>query len=370
MVLAAGMLNLKAQEASSVRQYVQRFILDSGDVASTQFIVYPTVGFSPETNIEFGLSGLLLYYAKKDTLNRLSEIVTRGFYTIESQYGVFLEHAVYTDKNSWFFLGNVRYQNFPVYFYGIGMDSKTSDEQRVEISQFVIRERILKKIKGNFFGGFQVELNQASDVQFSAPNYQQEDSRRFGADGSTNLGLGVGLVLDTRHNVLNVRDGYFSEIGLVNSSRSLASDYNFTYLTSDSRYFRTIRKNQVLALQLMGQFTWGRVPFNQLPQLGGPNLLRGYYLGRFRDNHSIASQVEYRFLPLPLGFSKRIGAVVFASTATAFSSPNNLYWRDFRGAAGAGVRFLLFPKKDIYLRFDYALTREGSGLYVYIGEAF
>ncbi len=123
-------------------------------------------------------------------------------------------------------------------------------------------------------------------------------------------------------------------------------------------------------MQVLGQFTMGSVPFNQLPQLGGPNLMRGYYQGRFRDNNHLASQIEYRFLPLPLGFSKRIGAAVFASTGTVFSSAENLRWRDFRGAAGAGLRFLLFPKKDIFVLADYALTREGGGFYLYIGEAF
>jgi hypothetical protein len=31
---------------------------------------------------------------------------------------------------------------------------------------------------------------------------------------------------------------------------------------------------------------------------------------------------------------------------------------------------LMFPKKDIFSRFDVAFTREGSGIYIFIGEAF
>jgi outer membrane protein assembly factor BamA len=114
----------------------------------------------------------------------------------------------------------------------------------------------------------------------------------------------------------------------------------------------------------------GDVPLNQLPQLGGSNLMRGYYQGRFRDIHYLASQIEYRFLPLPLGFSKRIGASVFASTGTVFSNAEKLVLQNFRGAAGGGLKFLLFPKKDIFVRFDYAMTSEGSGFYFFIREAF
>lgn len=172
------------------------------------------------------------------------------------------------------------------------------------------------------------------------------------------------------HNRPNVRDGYFSELALLNSSRGLGSDLSFGTLISDTRYYKSVFKNQVLAVQFLGQFTWGDVPFNQLSQLGGPNVLRGYYLGRFRDNNLLAAQLEYRFLPLPLGFTKRIGAAVFGSTGTVSHHYNDFSIHEFKGSAGAGLRYLLFPKKDIYVRMDYALTREGNGFYIYIGEAF
>lgn len=359
-----------AQRPSFIKRYINSFIQDTSDVSRPQFIAYPIVAYAPETNWEFGASGLYLYYSKRDTLNRLSEIVAQGFYTIENQYGGFLEHALYSDKNKWFFLGNIRFQSFPVSFYGTGMDARLSDEQKVEALQFVIKERVLRKVTKNFYMGFEFELNSTSNVRFSDPVFNDQGSPLVGTEGSTNLGLGMGMLIDTRHNVLNVRNGYFSELAILNYSQSLGSEFNFTYLVSDSRYFKTVRKNQVLAMQLLGQFSRGNVPFNQLPQLGGPNLMRGYYQGRFRDNNHLATQIEYRFLPLPLGFSKRIGAAVFASTGTVFSSWENPEWGNFRGAAGAGLRFLLFPKKDIYTRADFALTREGSGFYLYIGEAF
>jgi hypothetical protein len=39
-------------------------------------------------------------------------------------------------------------------------------------------------------------------------------------------------------------------------------------------------------------------------------------------------------------------------------------------AGGVGLRFLVFPKKDIFIRADIALTPEGRGIYLYTGEAF
>lgn len=374
LILIVGLLCLtlaaQAQQFQGLKKYVGSFIKDTADVSKPQLLVYPTLGYSPETNTEIGLNGLLLYYAKRDTTNRLSEVTARTFYTLENQYGAFLEHALYTDKNKWFLLGNLRFQSFPVSFYGIGINASLDKEQLVEAKQFIVRERVLMEVRKNLYAGLGVEYNRTADVVFREPNKLAGEPPIWGQDGFSNLGLGVAVVFDTRHNVLNVRNGYFSELALLNSSKNFGSDYSFGSITSDNRYFKTVRKNQVLAAQLLGQFSWGDVPFNQLPQIGGPNMLRGYYLGRFRDKNLLATQVEYRFLPLPLNFTNRIGAAVFASAGTVYHDFNEIQFRHLKGAAGAGLRVLLFPKKDIYVRVDYALTREGNGFYIYVGEAF
>jgi hypothetical protein len=96
--------------------------------------------------------------------------------------------------------------------------------------------------------------------------------------------------------------------------------------------------------------------------------MRGYYLGRFRDNNVIVAQSEYRILPFR--FSKRLGAAVFASAGAVAPSVGQFYFRNVQVAGGLGLRYLLFPKKDIYLRFDVGFTREGMNLYIANGEAF
>jgi outer membrane translocation and assembly module TamA len=98
--------------------------------------------------------------------------------------------------------------------------------------------------------------------------------------------------------------------------------------------------------------------------------MRGYYFGRYRDNNQLTAQVEFRFLPIPFKFTDRIGAAVFAGTGTVFNKVNNLDVSNLTVSAGAGLRFLLFPKKDIWTRLDYAFTREGTGFYLIIGESF
>jgi hypothetical protein len=82
----------------------------------------------------------------------------------------------------------------------------------------------------------------------------------------------------------------------------------------------------------------------------------------------LAAQAEYRILPF--SFSKRFGATLFASKAAVAPTLNSFSTAAFTIAGGAELRYFLFPKKDIFMRFDVGLTREGRGFYFFIGEAF
>ena len=134
----------------------------------------------------------------------------------------------------------------------------------------------------------------------------------------------------------------------------------------DNRFYHPVNKRNVLAAQLYGQFTTGNAPFNMLSLMGGESLMRGYYLGRYRDDHLIAGQLEYRILPF--SFSKRWGASVFIAAGQVFNK-ESFQLKNFLPTGGAGLKFLVFPEKDIYTRVDVAFTQEGRGIYFFIGEA-
>jgi hypothetical protein len=368
-ILILTFFSEQAISQSFFKRYINNIINDTSDISRPQFLVYPTVAYAPETSWELGFSSLWVYYAKRDTTNRLSEISGFTFITLENQYGLWFDHAIYSDQSKWFFLGRLRFQSFPLKYHGIGMDSPKQYLALVDANQIMIKERVLRELRQNLYFGIEVDFQRMSRVDFKASPEAPPFDLPLGYEGSTNIGLGLGLVYDDRHNVLNVRKGNFGELAYLRYSPAI-STFDFNAVMMDARIFRPVGQNGVFAWQAIGQFFSGDVPFNQLSLLGGDSMMRGYYLGRFRDKNQIATQVEYRILPLPLGFSKRIGAAAFAGTGTVFpdfslASINKVVW-----SAGGGLRFLLFPKKDIYTRFDVAFTQEGSGFYLFIGEAF
>jgi hypothetical protein len=357
------------QDPGLLRRYVHHLVNDTTPISDPQFLAYPTVGFAPETSWEFGISSVFVFYANRDTTNRLSEVNAFAFLTLEKQYGLWIDHALYSQDNKWFSLGRLRMQSFPLLYHGIGPESPEEHLALVDATLFQLKERVLRKVHGSIFAGLELDYQRLGSVEF-IPNENTVIEYPLGSEGSSNLGVGMGILFDNRHNILNVRKGFFSELAVLNYHHAWGSDHSFTSFLSDTRLYRPMNKRDVLAVQMLAHFNVGATPFNQLAMLGGETIMRGYYMGRYRDNNQLAIQAEYRFLPLPLGFTNRWGAAVFGGVGSVFSEVTALETKHFVWSGGAGLRFLLFPKKDVYTRLDVAFTREGTGIYIFIGEAF
>ncbi len=359
----------KSEKSNPIQlpEWIHNMVYDTASSTKPRFLFYPVVGYAPETKWEFGLSGLVVFHYKNDTTLRLSEISAFAFYTQERQLGLWIDHVTYGKDNNFLTLGKMRFQNYPLYFYGVGSEIPKDPVAVVNANYYSVRERFLYRITGNLFAGLQLDYQ-----ELGSTNWENLDLSRpvntfpKGADGSRNFGLGAGIVLDSRHNMLNVRDGYMAEIAVLHYGDVSYNQFPMTTLFLDGRYFLPTSKNQVLAFQVVGQFSKGDVPFNQLSLMGGETIMRGYYSGRYRDKNYVAAQAEYRFLPFISG--TRLGGAVFGSVGAV--SNGNFPQNNYKWSAGAGLRYLLFPKKDIFTRIDFGFNPDGYGVYFYIGEAF
>ncbi|MCH2110189.1 MAG: BamA/TamA family outer membrane protein, partial [Polyangiaceae bacterium] len=128
-------------------------------------------------------------------------------------------------------------------------------------------------------------------------------------------------------------------------SQALGGDYDYLLWVFDARQYIRLYKEHVLALQLLSEFRTGAPPFSSMAELGGPNTMRGYFRGRYRDNSMIALQSEYRF-PIYWRFS----GALFANVAETYSQEAPFQAGLIRWTLGAGVR-LRFGSRT-YMRVD------------------
>ena len=94
-------------------------------------------------------------------------------------------------------------------------------------------------------------------------------------------------------------------------------------------------------------------------------MLRGYPRYRYRDNHFIGTQIEYR-----AHLFWRLGIVGFAGVGDVFGSPSDIRLSTLKYSVGSGLRVLVNPAERLNIRFDYAVGKEGGYFYFSVGESF
>jgi len=147
--------------------------------------------------------------------------------------------------------------------------------------------------------------------------------------------------------------------------------YEYDENTIDLRAFYSIGEKQVLAAQLLQVEQEGdNIPFINLSTIGGKDVVRGVFEGRYRAPDMQALQLEYRkhgytFLNWDAGIT------VFAA-AGKVDSDNALPTDDdgLHSAVGIGGHFFFNPEDKTTIRADIAVGDGETGYYLMIDQAF
>ncbi len=121
----------------------------------------------------------------------------------------------------------------------------------------------------------------------------------------------------------------------------------------------------MVAFQGYGFLTVGDVPFNELAQMGGDMIMRGYFQGSYRDKNLLAFQSEYRLQVL-----KRWGIVGFAGAGGISNAMGDFELKNVMPSYGGGLRFKINRKENVNLRMDYGFGNGQQNIYFFIAEAF
>lgn len=325
----------------------------------------PLVTYSPETSFGFGLSGQYLFRFPKDSMNNLSVVGATFLYTLEKQIIVNPNWEFFFKENKWRVSGAFVYQKFPENFWGIGNDTRESDEEKFTAQYLMLRNRATRQVVKNLHVGFQYRFEYAFNMEVDSGGALASGTVP-GSEGYRASGAGVAAVYDSRDNNMFPFKGWFVVFSNHFYPTWLGSDRRFANFKIDARkYFNPFTSN-VIAVQGLFNFHAEEPPFKMQALLGGIETMRGYYMGRYRDNHLLAAQVEWRF---PIWW--RFIGVGFYGVGDVTHNFHDLSFRGLKHSIGGGLRFTLDAKERINVRFDAAFGFEGSrGFYFQIGEAF
>ncbi len=121
--------------------------------------------------------------------------------------------------------------------------------------------------------------------------------------------------------------------------------------------------------------TYGDLPFWALPSLGGSHTLRGYIGNRFTDDAAWHLSGEYRFWPIPRGFSitkrvrvERLGVALFYEVGSVGPGFYGLAADDTKASYGFSLRASL--ERQALFRADFGYSEEGFGFNAAYGLSF
>jgi outer membrane protein assembly factor BamA len=196
----------------------------------------------------------------------------------------------------------------------------------------------------------------------------------FDDQEQTSSGISAGLLFDTRDNGINAQRGWLASAALRTFFNGfLGGDSTWQQLTVDVRTYRKLTpdgRRKLAFWFLSDNVLSGIAPYLDLPATGSDGRsARGYSDGRYRGQHLVYGEMEYRGTLTSNGL---LGFVAFTNVTSVDNADAGVkLFEDVAPAAGFGLRVLLNKHSRTNLTADYGWGKEGSrGLYLGIQEAF
>ncbi len=319
----------------------------------------PAFFYLPETSFGGG-AAVLASFSPPNAKSHSYQI--GAIYTAKNQLAIFSGFESYLSNDDLRLSGVVTYARFPTKYFGIGPQASLEEEYtpvaiRAEAS-------VGWQVLPHFYAG---PAYRFTATRLVAVEPQGELASRLipGSGQTVSSGAGILLLWDEKESPVYPRSGFLFSLDAIAFPTALGSSDDWWRVKLDSRVYIGIAGDHVVALQAIAAMTGGAVPFQEMPAIGGPSLLRGYYEGRYRDRALLAAQAEYRF---PLCW--RLGGVLFGGVAQVGPSYVQMSFDRLKAAGGIGLRFRVLEPERINFRADMGFSPEGTEFYVSIGEAY
>ncbi|MFT3924915.1 MAG: BamA/TamA family outer membrane protein [Myxococcales bacterium] len=322
------------------------------------FKVLPIVYYSNETSLGLGAGTLLQFDLPGAAGGRRPSTIAMGaVYTLNKQIMGQITPDLRFGNDDYVLRADLAGARYPSRFFGIGNDNKRDDyspftdryfrgDIDFKLRPFNEGHGMRSLFVGVNYAGLWSSMRDGNGDKLKEVHDRGE--REFVASG-----LGPTLTWDSRDSLSWPNKGSFAEAKSTFFDPILGSDIRYRRLALDLRHYQRLWLDHVLALRFVSQSVWGEVPFQRLPQLGGPSLFRGWYGGQLRDRLLIAVEAEYR---LPI--TKRWAAVAFGSVGRVASSVKHFDMRDLHVAGGGGIRFSVDKRDRVNIRLDLAYGDE------------
>lgn len=331
--------------------------------ASRGWVVLPGMWASTDEGV--GMSAVALHYFPLGSgAPRASEIGLIGILTTEGDNVLRLEPVLRFDEDRYQLDADLEVARRAGSFYGFGNEAALEDVEDYRRLRLAGRARLSRRVAESVYLGLAWDSYWSSALEADVGGMLMS-GRVLGAEAGMAAGVGVIAQRDTRNHLYAPTQGSLVEASAYVYDQALGSDYGFSTFQVNARTYLEVAPHHVLALQARGDFRAGQPPFDRLPTAGDASLLRGIQGGRFRDQHFLGAQVEYRS---PMIW--RVGAAAFAATGRVAPTLDALAEPEWKLASGGGLRVALKRAARVNARVDVGFSKDGYEIYMQLREAF
>jgi outer membrane protein assembly factor BamA len=270
--------------------------------------------------------------------------------------------------NPYFYTLRLRYhRKGGEFFYGIGSDSKYSDESIYLEESGEVTLDIGRKLKSVRVLLPYLTVGYVSSRTSTTAKRGERSSIEslFNTDEIDGFGesidfmiYGLTLRYDNRLPVSNPYQGHMMELSFLRGDSIGSSTYAFNRShIGYSRVFDIYRRNRLLNVGFQVEYTAGfgnEVPFNYLSSLGKKSPLRGFSDGRFRDSGIVLFNMEYSY-PVWRGFIPTVTGMgtVFLDLGQTFDKLEDLDAGNIQYSVGTGLAFTIAIKTYLRMQVGY-----------------
>jgi outer membrane protein assembly factor BamA len=340
---------------------------DTLAVRGVDWLAYPYIFYSPETNLAFGGGGIVYFKLYENPMAKSSSITPSFYYTVNNQYDVTIIPEIFLMDDNLKIWSELNYSSYFDRYYGIG--NSTTEIENDKYLQDNFQAQI--KLQPNLFDdrlniGINYEIRNMLVADTKGNPLLENDSTILGRDGGLTSGLGLAVAWDTRDNNFFPSNGGYYEVFTSNFSDILGSDFNYNKTVFDLRHYFNLTLDHVLAVQGYMLMESGSPPFYDLGLLGGSKLMRGTIMGRYRDKTYYVLQSEYR-MPVLVW---RFGLILFAGIGDVAPSVGKITISTVKPTYGLGIRFRFDELEKVEIRMDMGFGKGSNGVYFDINQAF
>lgn len=346
-------------DTSTAQEKTLELRSDSLATKKVKILPVPTFGYSPETKTYLGAVALLNFDLYQNKQTRTSNASLELTYTFRKQFLLEADWNYFFDHENWFTKGRLHFSKYPdLYFSQAQSYNNREIGTRYETDRYIGDVTLYRKLYTSAFVG--LNLRYISYLNFDG----LADMSDVGFPDRLVRGIGIEYLLDSRDNIMTASQGMFFNFSFSYNHDNITKEYYKLIL--DARAYRHYWNNSVLSCRLFSHSNFRNPqPFFDEAIAGGDQFVRGYFFGKYRDQHATTFQIEWR---VPLVW--RVSFSAFGGISDLYNASGG-FGEDYLYNIGGGLRILVDKNEGTNLRLDYAVGQYGnSGFYFAFGESF